>query len=344
MILFDGIVFSLQPYGGISTLFTEILSRLPTSSYELLGFRQSPPPTLASASYAHQRPRFLERYRRARVEHGADIFHSTYYRLPDSGDSKIVTTVYDFVYERFAPVHRRAVHGFQKRKAIARSDKLICISESTRRDLIAFSGSSLGDRAVVIPLGVSEEFHPVAHVEVRPQVLFVGIRGAYKNFAAVVDAISGLRDVDLVCVGGGEFARSEIDMMERRIPGRYRSSGYLSTAALNLEYNRSLCLAYPSLYEGFGIPILEAMRAGCPVVAVNRSSVPEVAGDAALLLQRGDADEIRTAIQSIMVSSTRNDLVRRGRARAAKFGWDETVKKTIAVYEELTGSRVWTAS
>jgi mannosyltransferase len=340
MVLFDGIIFSLQEIRGISVLFMEIISRLPAGSYELMGFRETPPAALAGAAYSYHRPRPLERFRRARTTGACDVFHSTYYRLPTSRRSKVVTTVYDFVDERFAPVHKRAIHGLQKRKAIAGADRIICISESTRRDLLEFSGRSFADRIVVIPLGASDAFHPLSDVTVLPQVLFVGKRGGYKNFAAVVEALSTLRDLTLVCVGGGAFTRAELALLERRIPRRYRFAGYLATAELNREYNKSLCLAYPSLYEGFGIPVIEAMRAGCPVIAVNCSAIPEVAGDAALLLQTGRPDEIRDAIQRVGVSTTRHDLVSKGSERAALFSWDETYRRTTAVYEELSGRRL----
>jgi len=333
-------VFSLQETGGISVLFSEIISRLPAAAYELMGFREAPPAALARATYSYHRPRPLERYRRARTKGAFDLFHSTYYRLPTTRRSKVVTTVYDFVYERFAPAHKRAIHGFQKQKAIAGSDRIICISEGTRRDLLEFSGPSPADRTVVIPLAASDTFHPLSDVTVLPQVLFVGARGEHKNFAAVVEALSTLRDITLLCVGGRAFTRAEFDLLEGQIPGRYRSAGYLSASELNRAYNSSLCLAYPSLYEGFGIPVLEAMRAGCPVIAVNRSSIPEVSGDAALLLETGRADEIRDAIQQLVVSATRNDMVSRGRVRAALFSWDETFRRTVAVYEELAGHRI----
>jgi mannosyltransferase len=268
------------------------------------------------------------------------LFHSTYYRLPTSRRLKVVTTVYDFVYERFLPLHKRAIHGLQKQKAIGGSDRIICISENTRRDLLEFSGPSLADRTVVIPLGASDTFHRLSDVTVLPQVLFVGTRGGRKNFTAVVEAISTLRDITLLCVGGGAFTKTELDLLERRIPRRYLFAGYLSTPELNRAYNCSLCLAYPSLYEGFGIPVLEAMRAGCPVIAVNRSSIPEVAGDAALLLETGRSDEIRDAIQQVVVTATRNDIVSKGSKRAALFSWDETYRRTTAVYEELSGRRL----
>lgn len=336
-LLYDGIVFSLQSIRGISVLFTEIISRLPPESYELVGVRPAPPATLPTATYAYREPRRLERYRRARFSGRAEIFHSTYYRLPAERSPAVVTTVYDFVYERFASLPQRVVHGAQKRAAIAGADRIICISESTRNDLLEFVGNAYRDRAVVVPLAAASSFHRLVGTSTLPQILFVGTRGPHKNFRPVVDALATLYDLSLLCVGGGPFTTEERTLLDLKLPGRYRAAGFLSDAELNLEYNRSLCLAYPSLYEGFGIPVLEAMRAGCPVVAVNASSIPEVAGDAAILVDRGDADEIRAAIESLVVVANRDALVGRGLARSAGFSWDETYRRTVAVYEGLLG-------
>lgn len=337
MIIFDGVIFSLQRTGGISVLFREIIQRLPAESYRLVGFRETPIPELISSPYEARTPRPLERYRRADFGTEASVFHSTYYRLPRRQGPKIVTTVYDFVYERYASWPRRIVHSDQKRRAIAKADRIICISESTRRDLLEVMGHKYEDRTVVVPLAAADAFHPLPAVERRPQVLFVGARGGYKNFNAVVMAVSMLAEVTLIVVGGGPLTSSEHRTLTRHMNGRFHAAGYLSDSELNLEYNRSLCLAYPSLYEGFGIPILEAMRAGCPVIAFDGSSIPEVAGNAALLLERGDADEIRAGLSKLLNTDLRQALIARGMARAASFTWDTTFLNTLAVYEQLAG-------
>ena len=337
MVQYDGIVFNLQSSRGISVLFSELISRLPRHSYELVGYRESPPPTLPDAQYLFERPRFMERYRRARVRAGTDLFHSTYYRLPAERAPKVVTTVYDFAYERFSSGIRKVVHVAQKGVAIAGADRLICISESTRRDLLEYKGARYADRAVVVPLAASDVYRPLPGTPRRPEVLYVGSRHASKNFQPVVEALATLTDLSLACVGGGDFKPEERALLERTLKGRYRHTGFLSVEALNVEYNRAVCLAYPSLFEGFGIPILEAMRAGCPVVAVNTSSIPEVAGDAAILLERGTADEIRHAIERLLVTETRDAFIAAGKVQAARFSWELMCERTVAVYEELLG-------
>ena len=139
----------------------------------------------------------------------------------------------------------------------------------------------------------------------------------------------------MVCVGGGNFTREEVQLLEQYLHLRYRHLGFLTNIELNIEYNQSLCLVYPSLYEGFGIPVLEAMKSGCPVIAVNCSSIPEVAGNAALLLENGNPFDIRQAVESLMISETRDKYIGRGVVQSARFSWDETYQKTMRVYNDL---------
>jgi mannosyltransferase len=337
MILFDGIIYNIQNSGGVSVVFKEIISRLPQSSYLLLGGNKVNPLNIEDDNYIHKRPRFLERLRRVKYGNHFDLFHSTYYRLPAVKSSKIVTTAHDYTYEYFSSGIRKSTRSYIMNKAFSESDKIICVSENTRQDLINFSGSSYEDRAVVIHNGVSDDYCIIPEIVVKPQIIFIGARSGYKNFKSLVYALSNMSDLTLICVGGGSFNSDEISLMERYIKNRYRHTGFLTNVRLNIEYNRSLCLVYPSLYEGFGIPILESMRAGCPVVAVNCSSIPEVAGDAAILMSKGDPDEIREAITKIMVSGMRKTLIDKGLTQSQKFSWDKTFAKTLDVYEDLLG-------
>lgn len=325
MIFYDGVIYRLQSGGGISVLFNELISRMPFGSYEL---------------NLNDEPKYLSRYRTVKLDQACDIFHSTYYRLPDRRSCSVVTTVHDYTYERYSSGLKRSVHSWQKNKAIKGADKVICVSESTRRDLLEFSGVRCDKNIVVVHNGVSAEYRPLSLGILKNQVLFVGARAGYKNFYNAVQALSKVGDVKLLCVGGGTFSNSELDILNKVLPGRFFHAGYLTNEQLNVEYNRSMCLVYPSLYEGFGIPVLEAMRAGCPVIAVNSSSIPEVAGSAAVLLELGEVEEIRSAIEFFHVAKNRDDFVGRGIVQAEKFSWDKTFNETIAVYEDLLERKI----
>jgi len=335
VIIIDGIIFHLQRAGGISVLFKEILRRLPRNRFTLIGYQPQPPLEIADAAYAYRRLRLLERYRAVNIPSDTKVFHSTYYRVPQSAKVRVAVTVHDFVYERFAPLVRRLVHSQQKRRAIQRADHIICVSESTKRDLVELYGAEIGSRATVIPNAASPVFRPLRSVTPRSQVLFVGARGGYKNFTSVVKAVSQIPGLTLAFVGGGPTTGAERRTLNSLLAGRYRALGFLSQEDLNLQYNVSVCLVYPSLYEGFGIPILEAMQAGCPVLAVAASSVPEVAGDSAILLPSGQPDEICSGIMSLLDGHARQALINKGLKQSTKFSWDATYQKTVEVYDNL---------
>lgn len=343
MILYDGIVYCLQRNGGISVLYNELLSRLANTSYDYSLISYGQPSPFSHIGNVVRVPRLAERYRDVTFDH-ADIFHSTYYRVPDFSSrrsSKIITTVHDYTYERYIGGIKRQVHSWQKNRAISQSDKIICVSESTKNDALEFSGVS-EDRIEVIPNGVSVDYFPNPDIALSdiPQAIFVGARQGYKNFESVVKAVSLFKELVLVCVGGGGFDKKELAFLEKYLPGRYRHAGFLTNSELNIEYNKAMCLIYPSLYEGFGIPVLEAMSAGCPVIAVDASSIPEVAGDAAHLIERGAVEEIEAGIGALMRDDYRQSLISKGFVQAKKFSWDITYKKTMALYEQVLGKKL----
>ncbi len=329
MIILDLIVTSLQRSGGISVYFDNICNFLSKSGekYFVVGdysFEQYP---------VARRNRFLERYRSARVNHTDGVFHSSYYRLPSRRGLKVVTTVHDFTYEKYVGGLARWVHSWQKNRAIRHSDIVICVSQNTARDLMRYCPVEPG-KVRVIYNGVSEKYFPITDgLEPSNIVLFVGGRRGYKNFRAAVTAVASLHELELHIVGGGPLNKHERQQLDRLMPNRYKWLGYLSDDDLNLAYNRAYALLYPSSYEGFGIPIIEAMRAGCPVIAVNSSSIPEVAGKAALLVDNPSVDMLISALRQI--NFQREQLRKDGFVQAAQFSWSRCFEETLAVYQEL---------
>lgn len=341
MLIADGIIYSLQRHGGITVYFNELLQRMKAEAAGdcrvVLHQGSAVNVELMPAGYETRPVRLAERYRRCPVPAQASLFHSSYYRLPDRR-VPVVTTVHDFIYERFASGPRKWLHSLQKFVAIRASHAVICISESTRSDLLRFLPDIRPERLHVVHNGVSNAFHPLSADAMpkgaaRPYVLFVGARSGYKNFLPLVQAMSSLRDLDLVCIGGGALTPLESELVQRELGGRFAHHMGVSDSHLNQFYNGAFCLAYPSAYEGFGIPVLEAMRAGCPVVAMNSSSIPEVAGGAAQLLPEASPEALQAAISRLDQSGQREHYRQLGLQRATLFSWDRTFAETRKVYE-----------
>ncbi|WP_257255191.1 glycosyltransferase family 1 protein [Endozoicomonas sp. SESOKO3] len=261
------------------------------------------------------------------------VFHSSYYRLPSASSLKVVTTVHDFTYEKFRNGPAKWVHSWQKNRAIQNSDLIICVSQNTANDLMKICPVD-HERIRVIYNGVSDAYKPLYfETKTNDSVLFIGARVGYKNFDIAVKAVSKVDDLKLRIVGGGVLSFKEQKLLEEQLPGRFTWLGRLSDEALNKEYNSAFALLYPSSYEGFGIPIVEAMKAGCPVIAVNVSSIPEVAGDAAVLVDHPKVDTLRIAL--IEVLNHRNQLKIAGYKQAKMFSWDRCFQETLSVYNEL---------
>lgn len=334
MVYFDYIIGSLQSHGGISVYFDSIMRRYFSCDNE--GVLLLPGdmcnnfsviPLIVPAGK-------INRYRDVFFDcNGHGVFHSSYYRLPANRNLKIVTTVHDFTYEKFVRGPAKWVHCWQKYRAIKHSDIVICVSQNTARDLMHYCPID-PSKIRVIHNGVSESYHVLPDVQSKTnEVLFVGARAGYKNFELAVDALVKRPELSLSIVGGGPLSEAEQQRLDARIPGRYTWLGRLSDEELNLAYNRAYALLYPSSYEGFGIPVIEAMRAGCPVIAVNVSSIPEVAGSAAILTDIADAELFANSLS--ILPQRREVLVEAGIEQAKKFSWDKCFEETLQVYKEL---------
>lgn len=352
-LLLDSIIFDLQRGGGISRYWYELLSNLirrrpdwqlvlwanPTADNPLLEQLREQVNGSDAVEMRTLAPSLLGRYRAARIDRAfGDIalFHSSYYRLP-SPTLPSVTTVHDFTYERFGSTLQAWVHHRQKAAAVRGSRQIICVSDATRKDLLTFFPDIPAERCHVVHHGLSPVFHERrgdTPVDGRRYALFVGQRGSYKNFQLAVEAVAISEGLHLFIAGGGALADEERTLLERRLPGRHQYFSQVDDDQLRALYQGALALTYLSSYEGFGLPPLEAMACGCPVIAMNTSSIPEVVGDAAILLDRAEPPAVAEAIVAVGDSQRRRAMIDAGLKQAARFSWDRAVDETLAVYEQ----------
>ena len=267
-----------------------------------------------------------------------------------------VVTIHDLGYRHFPEAHPRLSRlylDWSTRWSSAVARRLIVPSEATARDLTALYGTPR-ERIVVIPHGHHPRFRPLPPGEVaaglarlgveQPYVLFVGTLQPRKNLARVLEAFERLAARGLphrlALVGQrGWLADPLFARIERPgspASGRVHLTGYLADDDLALVYTGAAALAFPSLYEGFGLPALEAMACGTPVLASNTSSLPEVVGDAALTADPLDTGAIAAALERLLIDEPlRAQLRERGLARAARFTWRRAAERTLAVLEDV---------
>ncbi|HLF40393.1 MAG TPA: glycosyltransferase family 1 protein [Acidimicrobiia bacterium] len=284
-----------------------------------------------------------------------DVVHSTGPAIPPPAGAALVVTVHDLAPIRFAGRYPRRARALYKRGATiaaAEAARIICPSRSTALDVEEFYGVER-ERIRVVPHGVdmadlgvhdaSQQWERRGITE--PYVLWIGTQEQRKNVMAVLDAFTRVArrhpSLTLVLHGPNGWLGDEVGegLRHRGMHGRtIVSEGSLPRNELAALYTRAAVFVYPSLYEGFGMPVLEAMACGTPVVTSNISALPETAGDAALLVDPLDDEAIAEAIGRIIEDpNVAEDLSRRGQKRAAGFTWGEAARRTWAVYEEVVG-------
>jgi glycosyltransferase involved in cell wall biosynthesis len=274
-----------------------------------------------------------------------NILHETYYsriNLAPPG-CQTVLTVYDMIHEKFAASMRPREQQIAqiKRAAIQRADRIICISESTKRDLLERIDLDPSQVSVIHIAQALPKPLPDLLDNYPPFILFVGQRGGYKNFSNLVRAYSSNHflhsNFNLLCFGSHPFTRIEKRLIRSLGLSEYQVihiSGH--DRLLSSLYFHASAFVYPSLYEGFGIPLIEAMSLGCPVVCSNTSSFPEVAGEAAEFFDPHDTESMAVALENVLSSLSRiNVLSTAGKKQAQKYSWQTCVNQTISVYESL---------
>lgn len=365
-VLFDHQCFVNQEYGGISRYFVEIWKEFNISNLvevdTTISYSNNEYLSEITKMKYHQFLNGID-FKGKRIlmnilntsfsfsKYGAkdyDIFHATYYdpyflNLIDK--KPFVITFYDAIHvilgDKYSILKDKRLLENQK-KVLNQASAILAISENTKRDLVNYY--NIPDSKVFVTHLSSNEFDLIAAdkytIDIPSRyILFVGTRDFYKNFTFFVESIKNLliqNDLYLVCAGGGTFNVDEINLFKKLHLSSRIKFYQVNNLSLPKLYMNALVFAFPSLYEGFGIPVLEAMYCNCPVAVSNVSSLPEVGGGACAYFNPNDSESIANSIAKIILDSDyRDGLIKSGQSQIKNFSWNSTAMKTIEVLETV---------
>lgn len=359
-ILYDYDIFARQQFGGISKYFYELISGfnnyndikvdlflgLNNSGYDfeklnnisLTGKNFSYADKLHFLLYSFNKRSFNKYIK----ENSFNLFHKTYYS--DAGlDSKGVkiSTIHDMTNELYPKFFAKSDNTSDlKKDCINASRGLICVSHTTKNDLLnLYNLDNKQIRVIYHGIRKLNQIKFEKYID-SPYLLYVGQRWGYKNFNLLLSAYNKhslfKNNFKLVCFGGGKFNISEkVFLNENKLNDKVIHTGG-NDSVLNSYYKYADAFVYPSYYEGFGFPPLEAMNCGCPVFASSAGSVSEIVGDAALLFNPSDLDEMISKLEMLLESTDlRKNLIEKGMERVKMFSWETCVKEHYKFYNEL---------
>ena len=365
-ILHDFQIFFIQRYGGVSRYHAELVRglkglgedaeifvRFPVNQYyhdaaKTSGvYRKIAKRLVMSrfnrALYRSNQKKTLARIRRKKY----DIVHLTwtdpYLFDEEKCGSRIIVTVHDMIHELIMEKTDEICEEIEKKKrAIYESDGIIAISENTKADVLKLYPDIDPGKIRVIYHGTNRLSKPVENAEIKAlgrYVLFVGMRAGYKRgmwFLREIAPLLERHDLKLLFAGGGSFTPEEEKEISECGLRELILQLDLSDGELAYAYKNAVCFVYPTLYEGFGFPILEAFDNGCPVVCCNSSSLPEVGGNAALYFDTEDAESMRGIVRTLCNDAEkRNDCIIKGSERVRQFTWEKTAQETLIFYDEI---------
>ena len=370
-VFIDGIIFGRQQFGGISRIWEEYLTRLPDSDVNIKLLVPFHHQNLTLNRLLQQsdryeivwdyfywplryfgkipvRSRILEWY----LYDQDDIFHSTYFTTIFNRKIKKVVTIHDMIPELFEETSpNRWTHFIieMKRQVIESVDKIIAVSQNTKEDILRIYPRIPTERISVIYNSVSlyknisetpyENLAEKYSLYVRPKeyFLYIGFRNGYKNFELILRLLEqdpSCRDWVFLCVGGEKDDMFPEIIAAKGLSRNFRFLGFVPDDELITLYRNAIAMIYPSLYEGFGLPILEAMANECPVVCSNTSSLPEVAGDAAIYFDPYSTESLKGAIVELL-GRNREAIIAKGLENTRRFSWEQSVKDLVNIYASL---------
>jgi len=369
----DGIIFARQRHGGVSTVWREYLKRFPDHGVNvqllLPRYEVAVPAMLEDRQgyrvirdYFTWPRRLFERASvrsalvRRHLDASVQVFQSTYFSTIYGTPIPKVVMLYDMILERpeSGPSQKWTAWGMAvKRAALHNADHIVAISQSTRNDLLEIYPTISPERVTVIPLAANVRARPTPlpfpqvdrkyglDFEAGSYLLYVGARHGYKNYRLIVDFLRnrpGTRDLRVLCVGGEDHQQDRADLSSLGLDRQVRFVQFVGNYELSVLYRNALALVYPSRYEGFGLPVLEAMAEGCPVLCSTAASLPEVAGDAGFYFDPESVESLEFALARLHAGS-RDEIVQRGLRNVARFSWDRSTQALVEVYRGLTEAR-----
>ncbi|NEW78261.1 MAG: glycosyltransferase family 4 protein [Gelidibacter sp.] len=355
-ILIDNQVFENQKFGGISRYFSEL--QVDNDSIKRMEL------------FVHKIPKKKGLYKRVQSKLNRtlfnekqtvlnkydfynsqirdlqfDIFHPTYYDnyFLEQLTKPFVITVHDMIHEKYAEYFGNSQDSFNKRKLCNAAAKIIAISNSTKNDLIDVFGIPEEKIDVIYHATNFDSvpaIDPNLNFQDRRYLLYAGNRSIYKNFLTFLIAVSPIlkynKNLHLVCTGP-DFTTIENSWIEELgIKSKVNNYFCQSDGELVHLYNNAECFVFPSLYEGFGFPLLEAFACNCPVISSSGGSLKEIAGNAAIYFDPKDIISIRNSIQNVISDGTlKLDLIEAGKIRLKDFSWEKCRKETMDLYAKV---------
>lgn len=340
MIVLDSIIFGLQKYGGISN-YWQTLSNVVSDYFHdtefLLPKTQIGDINFLKSKYSRTEhlSTSISRYIDYTVSKDTEIAHSSYYRLPRKKNVASVVTCYDFTYERYRSDLLAKVHKIQKRRALLSCNHIIAISENTKRDILKYIPEIKENKISVVHLPLPKvDFNQQAYGDYDNRVVFVGSRSSYKRLDLAVEAVARKPNLMLDIIGA-PLTLSESKYIKSRLGHRYKQFEAKSNNEVLQRISGCYAFIFPSDYEGFGLPILEAFKVGTPVICANRSSFPEIVGSAGFLVEKQTPQNYCDCLTELENLAIRKRLISLGHRQLELFKLDQFTTKMTKIYEHL---------
>lgn len=350
-------LWSLQNQGGISRYYSELIQRISHVNKSTKAFIPKNR-NLYVSSIPNYSKIFCDKTRTSSLiklaqnsisnKPGDLIYHTTYYgntrfRLWNDAGFKNVVTVFDLISEKFSKKKSRLnLKSDSKKKTILSADHIICISNTTKMDLMDIYNIS-EEKISVVYLGCelrNAEREVIKVGEKSSFLLYVGKRSGYKNFNNLLFAFADSKKLKdnfrIVAFGGGSFTKIENELITSLRLSECVTQVSGSDKNLAQAYKKATALIYPSVYEGFGLPPIEAMNYGCPVIASNKGSIPEICQNSAIYFDPSNVEQISSTIEnSLSDAELLNEKLEMGLITAKRYNWENTTLETIQVYQNL---------